>query len=62
MAKRLKNGDKVFYPECFGDKELVFIGMAHGLKFNNDCAVLHGGEVVPVRYSGLVRVENKNKS
>ncbi len=56
----IENGDKVIYPECFGNSVMVFVGMAHNLNFNNDCVVLRNGEAVPVKYSGLVKVEDQN--
>ena len=49
-------GDKVTYPECFGEKELIFVGMAEQLDFNNDCVVTYNGDACPVRRSGLVKL------
>lgn len=54
-----KNGDIVVCPEFFGNKTLVFIGMAKGLDYSNDCAVICDGQPVPVRLSGLIKVEDK---
>ena len=53
---QLFNGDKVKFPECFGDKELVFVGMAKQLDFGNDCVVTYDGKACPVRRSGLVKI------
>ena len=52
-------GDKVAYPECFGDKELIFVGMAKQLKFNNDCIVTYEGKPCPVRRAGLIKLDNR---
>jgi hypothetical protein len=49
-------GDKVTYPRCFGDKELIFVGMATQLKFSNDCVITYDGDCTPATYSGLKRV------
>ncbi len=49
-------GDKVAYPECFGEKELIFVGMAEQLDFNNDCVVIYNGNACPVRRSKLVKL------
>ncbi len=49
-------GDKVTYPECFGEKELIFVGMAKQLDFSNDCVVTHNGDACPVRRSGLIKL------
>lgn len=51
-----KSGDRVTYQECFGDKELIFVGMAESLEFNNNCIVIYDGKAVPVRFSGLAKV------
>lgn len=53
---QLFNGDKVKCPEYFGEKELVFVGMAKQLKYNNDCVVIYDGECVPVILSELVKL------
>jgi hypothetical protein len=53
-------GDKVIYPECFGDKELVFVGMAQQLDHNNDCVVTHNGDACPVKRSCLVKLAIKD--
>tara|TARA_R110000851_G_scaffold88070_16_gene192220 strand:- start:1363 stop:1581 length:219 start_codon:yes stop_codon:yes gene_type:complete len=53
-------GDKVIYPECFGDKELVFVGMANQLDHSNDCVVTHNGNACPARRSGLVKLAIKD--
>jgi len=55
-SAQLFSGDKVTYPECFGDKVLVFVGMAEQLDFSNDCVVTHGGNACPARRSGLVKL------
>ncbi len=57
----IENGDKVKYPECFGDSVMVFVGMAHDLNVTNDCVVVRNGNAVPVRYSGLVKVEEQTR-
>ncbi len=49
----LFNGDKVKAPEVFGESVLVFVGMAHGLDFNNDCVVLYDGKAVPIVRANL---------
>lgn len=53
-------GDIVLLPERFGDKKLVFVGMAPQLDFNNDCVVTHNGGACPVRRSGLMRLKQEN--
>lgn len=49
-------GDKVTYEECFGQKELIFVGMAGQLSFSNDCVVTCDGDAYPVRRSGLIKL------
>ncbi len=49
-------GDKVTYPECFGEKELIFVGMAKQLNFSNDCVVTFDGKPCPARRSGLIKL------
>jgi hypothetical protein len=53
-------GDKVIYPECFSHKELVFVGMANQLDFDNDCVVTHNGNCFPARRSGLIKLAIKD--
>jgi hypothetical protein len=53
-------GDKVIYPECFGHKELVFVGMAQQLDYSNDCVVTRNGNACPARRSGLVKLAIKD--
>lgn len=48
-----KNGDKVTYKECFGDKVLTFVGDAKDLEYSNDAVVLYDGKCVPVKLSKL---------
>lgn len=52
----IKNGDVVTYPECFGDTELIFVGMAESLSYSNNAVVVHSGNACPVRFSGLKKV------
>ena len=52
----LKSGDKVTYEDCFGDKELVFIGQCDELEYNNDCVLLHNKDAVPARLSGVKKI------
>ena len=60
--KKFKNGDTVIYPECFGSKELIFVGMAKDLKYSNDCVVIYDGKAVPVRSCGLYIQNTKRKA
>lgn len=55
----IKNGDTVTYPECFGDKKLIFVGMAKTLKYHNDCIVMYDDRAAPVKYSGLIKLDPK---
>lgn len=48
-----KNGDFVKYKDCFGDKDLIFIGHCEHLKYNNDAVVLYDGDCVPVKVDRL---------
>jgi len=49
-----KNGDKVQYWRCFGERSLTFVGMAYNLRFGNDCVLVNDeGGVVPASFSGV---------
>lgn len=49
-------GDTVIYPRCYGDKRLVYVGMANQLDFKNDCVVTYDGKACPATRSGLMKV------
>jgi hypothetical protein len=53
-------GDKVIYPECFGHKELVFVGMAQQLYFNNDCVITYDGDAFPAIRASLLKLAIKD--
>jgi hypothetical protein len=53
-------GDRVIYPKSFGDKELVFVGMAQQLNYDYDCVVTYDGIACPVTRSGLVKLAIKH--
>jgi hypothetical protein len=56
-VKVVKCGDFVTYDRCFGDQELIFVGMAPQLETLNDCVVTHKGKACPVQYSGLKKID-----
>ena len=51
------NGDTCIADEYFGDELLTFVGMAHGLSYENDCVVIKNGNAVPMRVELLSKPE-----
>lgn len=54
----IQHGDIVTYERCFGDSELIFVGMSESLAYNNDCVLILDNHPVPACFVDVKKVKN----